>query len=62
MSNKEQVLAMPSTNAKKRMITMKKVENGFTVNVSWDTPDKYVEKIFVAKNKDEAKKLANKYL
>lgn len=61
-STKEKVLAMPSTNEKRRTITTRKVENGYTVNVSWDTPEKYVEKTFVAKNEKEAKELANKYL
>ena len=62
MANKEKVLAMPSTNAKRRTIAMRKVENGYTVNVSWDTPDKYIDKTYVANNEKEAKQLANKFL
>jgi len=53
---------MPSTNPKRRTITMRKVENGFTVNVSYDTPREYVDKTYVAKDEAKAKKLANSFL
>lgn len=60
--NKEKVLAMPSTNSKRRTITMKKVENGFTVGVAWEAGNEYIDKTFVAKTEKDAKKIANEYL
>jgi|TARA_R100001530_G_scaffold130036_1_gene100697 hypothetical protein len=60
--NKTTAVAMPSTNPKRRTITMRKVENGFTVNVSYDTPREYVDKTYVAKDEAKAKKLANSFL
>ena len=62
LKNKTKVVAMPSTNPKRRTISMREVENGYTVNVSWNTPREYIDKTFVAKSESEAKKLANSYL
>ena len=53
---------MPSTNKNRRTISMRQVENGFTVNVSYSTEKDYVDKTYIAKNEVEAKKLANKFL
>jgi len=58
----EEVLAMPSTNTKRKTVTMRKVQNGFIVSASWQAGNKYVDKDYVAKTKKEAKKIASKFM
>ena len=53
---------MTPRNSLHKTVSINKAVNGFTVNVSQSTADTYKEKLYIAKTKQEAKKLASKFL
>ena len=58
----DKVLAMPATSKVNQTVTMKKVENGYTVSVSGYNKGDWKEKMFIAKDSGTAQKIADKFL
>jgi len=60
--NDVEVTAMPSTNMQKKSITIRKVINGFIVEISQTKDGNWKEQTYIAADKKAAQEISNKAL
>jgi hypothetical protein len=60
--NDVEVTAMPSTNMQRKSVTIRKVVNGFVVDVSQSKNGDWKEQTFIAADKKSAEAISNKAL